>query len=93
MRGGSLGGVRRDRYTALMAGKGPKVKELARELGVSARLVITRCRAEGLAVQNRITRLQPEWERLVRAWFAEPGAPESDPPKGPEKPVRSDECG
>ncbi|HUU82683.1 MAG TPA: translation initiation factor IF-2 N-terminal domain-containing protein [Phycisphaerae bacterium] len=53
-----------------MARKGPKVKDLARELGVTSRAVIDRCRAEGLRVQNSITRLDAETERLVRSWFA-----------------------
>lgn len=56
-------------YTACMAKKGIKIKELAEELGVTARTVVARCRAEGLTVQNSITRLKPEQERIVRAWF------------------------
>lgn len=52
-----------------MAKKGIKVKDLARELGVTSREVIDRCRAEGLAVQNSITKLNVECERRVRGWF------------------------
>ncbi len=52
-----------------MAKKGIKVKDLARELGVTSREVIERCRAEGLAVQNSITKLNVECERRVRGWF------------------------
>ncbi|MFH0983826.1 MAG: hypothetical protein V2A79_20110 [Planctomycetota bacterium] len=52
-----------------MAKKGPKVKELAVELGVTARAIIERCRAAGVPVQNSITRLNPELEQILRAWF------------------------
>ena len=55
-----------------MTGKKPKLKELARELGVTSRAVIDRCRAEGRWVQNSISRLDAETERLVRKWFAAP---------------------
>ncbi|MCP4590946.1 MAG: hypothetical protein GY842_09380 [bacterium] len=54
-----------------MAKKGIKVKELARELGVTARTIVARCRAEELPVQNSLTRLKPDLERTVRAWFAD----------------------
>jgi len=52
-----------------VAKKGIKVKELARELGLTSRQLIDRCRAEGIAVQNSITKLNPESERIVRSWF------------------------
>ncbi len=57
-----------------MPKKGVKVKELAVELGVTSRQLIDRCRAEGLFVQNSITKLPPDKERLVRSWFAGTGA-------------------
>ncbi len=53
-----------------MAKKGIKVKELARELGVTSRQLIDRCRAEGFPVQNSITKLNPELERTIRGWVA-----------------------
>ena len=53
-----------------MARKGTKVKELARELGVTSRQLVERCRAEGFPVQNSITKLHPELERTIRGWFA-----------------------
>ena len=53
-----------------MAKAGIKVKELARELGVTSRVVVDRCRVEGLSVQNSITRLPPEVARRVRAWLS-----------------------
>ena len=49
-----------------MAKKGPKVKELARELGVTSRRIIDYLRAEGVPVQNSVTRLAPPIERVVR---------------------------
>ena len=52
-----------------MAKKGIKVKELARQLGVTSRELIERCRAEGAAVQNSITRLDREMELRMRAWY------------------------
>ena len=54
-----------------MAKKGIKIKELARELGVTSRDLIDRCRAEGLTIQNSITKLDINTERRVRAWFDE----------------------
>ena len=52
-----------------MAKKGIKVKDIARELGLTSRQLIDRCRAEGIHVQNSITKLIPESERIVRSWF------------------------
>lgn len=54
-----------------MAKKGIKIKELARELGITSRVLIDRCRAEGLTIQNSITKLPIDKERLVRAWFTD----------------------
>lgn len=54
-----------------MAKKGIKIKQLARELGLTSRELIGRCRAEGLAVQNSVTRITVEMERAIRAWFAD----------------------
>ena len=68
-----------------MAKKGVKVKELAVELGVTSRQLIDRCRAEGLFVQNSITKLPPDKERLVRSWFAGAGA-DTDDPNSTEQP-------
>jgi len=47
-----------------------KIKDLARELGVPSRVLIDRCRAEGISVQNSITKLTPAQAERVRAWFA-----------------------
>ena len=52
-----------------MAKKGIKIKDLAKELSVTSRAIIDRCRAEGIPVQNSVTRLSPEVERSVRQWF------------------------
>ena len=56
-------------YDRGMPGKGIKVKELARQTGVTSRQIIDRCRAEGIPVQNSITKLTPQVERTVRVWF------------------------
>ena len=53
--------------------KGIKVKDLARELGVTSRVLIDRCRAEGVAVQNSITKLDRNVENRVRGWFRKAG--------------------
>jgi hypothetical protein len=53
-----------------MAKKGIKVKELAQELGVTSREVIDKCRAEGMLIQNSITKLDVEAEKRARALFA-----------------------
>ena len=49
--------------------KGIKVKELAKEVGLTSRELIDRCRAEGVPVQNSITKLNRNTELKVRAWF------------------------
>ena len=49
---------------------GIKVKRLAAELGITSRQLLERCRAEGLPVQNSISKVPPEVERLIRTWFA-----------------------
>lgn len=46
-----------------------KVKELARELRVSVRELVERCRAGGMTVQNSVSRLTVQEERIVRGWF------------------------
>ena len=63
-----------------MAKKGIKIKDLARELGITSRALIDRCRAEGLPIQNSITKLPIDKERLVRTWFTD----ETTPQNGPE---------
>jgi hypothetical protein len=45
------------------------IKSLARELDVTSRAVIDRCRSEGLWVQNSITKLTPKQAEMVRSWF------------------------
>ncbi len=66
-----------------MAKNHVKVKDLARELGVTSRDIIDRCRTEGIPVQNSITKLAPDKVRLVRSWFSatvqrDPGPPKPD---------------
>lgn len=52
-----------------MAKKGIKIEDLARELGLTSRQLITRCREGGLPVQNSVTKLNHQSERQVRGWF------------------------
>ena len=65
-------------YTFVMPKKGEKIKDLARELGVTSRSVIDRCRAAGISAQNSITRLSPTDARRVRGWFAATAHPSRD---------------
>lgn len=60
-----------------MAKKGISVKQLAQEFGMTSRRLIDRCRAEGVPVQNSITKLDKATERTVRAWFTSSNAPTS----------------
>ncbi len=48
-----------------------RVFELARELGVTSKDVLTKCRAEGLEVKNHMTALSAGLEATVRDWFSE----------------------
>ncbi len=52
-----------------MSKKGTKIKDLARDLGITSRQLIDRCRSEGLPVQNSITRIDGRTEQAVRRWF------------------------
>ncbi len=69
-----------------MAKSGVKVRELARELGVTSRVLMDRARAEGLAVQNSITRIEPDQLERVRAWFAPVSDGESEGESGSAPP-------
>jgi len=53
------------------------VKDLSRELGVTSRAIIDRCRENGHPIQNSVTRLRPDIERAVRAWFTNQDSPTS----------------
>ena len=50
-------------------GQRVKIRELARELGVTSRRVIDWCRAEGIPAQNSIARLHPDAALRVREHF------------------------
>jgi len=62
--------------------KGPKVKELARELGVTSRQLIDRCRQEGWPVQNSITRLDEDRAEIIRRWYRGASPPVSNESSG-----------
>lgn len=61
-----------------MAKKGISIKELARELGITSRQIIDRCREANIPAQNSITKLDAAAERQVRAMFTPPA--DSGPP-------------
>lgn len=50
-------------------GQRVKIRELARELGVTSRRVIDWCRTEGIPAQNSIARLNPDAALRVREHF------------------------
>ena len=51
-----------------------KIRELARELGVTSRVVIDRCREAGLPAQNSVTKLDRAQAQRVRMLFADNAA-------------------
>ncbi|MHC4294379.1 MAG: translation initiation factor IF-2, partial [Planctomycetota bacterium] len=50
-----------------------RVFELARELGVTSKVVLTKCRAEGLEIKNHMSTLSVGLEATIREWFSESG--------------------
>ena len=62
-----------------MAKKGIKAKDLAHELGITSRQLIDPCRAEGVPIQNSITKLDRQTEVKVRGWFSKSNAQPRDP--------------
>ncbi len=60
-----------------MPKRGTKVEDLARELGITSRELIDRGRAEGIDIQNRITKLTLEQAQRMRACIA-PGASDTE---------------
>lgn len=64
-----------------MLNNGIKIKELARELGVTSRQLIDKCREIGIGAQNSITRIHPCDLPRVRALFT---ADESNKPQQEE---------
>ena len=66
-------------------GKSRRVFELAKELGVTSRDVIEKCKAEGVPnVTNHMSKLTASLQETIRAWFPESGAmgvKDGHPPK------------
>jgi translation initiation factor IF-2 len=48
--------------------------ELARELGVTSKVVLAKCRAEGLEIKNHMSTVSAGLEATVREWFSEAGS-------------------
>jgi len=48
-----------------------RVFELARELGVTSKVILQKCRAEGLDIKNHMSTLSAGLEATVREWFNE----------------------
>jgi len=48
-----------------------RVFELARELGVTSKVILEKCRAEGLDVKNHMATVSAGLEATVREWFSE----------------------
>ncbi|MGB0715444.1 MAG: hypothetical protein ACPGXK_06175 [Phycisphaerae bacterium] len=52
-----------------MRKKGPRIRDLAREMGVTSKTLMLRCREEGIFAQNSITRVEPALVPTIRSWF------------------------
>ncbi|RKY26085.1 MAG: translation initiation factor IF-2 [Planctomycetota bacterium] len=50
-----------------------RVFELARELGVTSKVVLHKCRAEGIDLKNHMTALSAGLEETIREWFSADG--------------------
>ena len=48
-----------------------RVFELARELGVTSKVVLEKCRAEGLEIKNHMSTLSVGLEVTIREWFSD----------------------
>ena len=51
-----------------------RVFELARELGVTSKMVLEKCRAEGLEIKNHMATVSVGLQETIREWFSEGGA-------------------
>jgi len=56
-----------------------RVFELAREIGVQSKDVLTKCRAEGLDLKNHMATLSAGLEATIREWFSEVGPADVSP--------------
>ncbi|MHC4562640.1 MAG: translation initiation factor IF-2 [Planctomycetota bacterium] len=50
-----------------------RIFELARELDVTSKVVLTKCRAEGLEIKNHMSTVSAGLEATIREWFSEGG--------------------
>ena len=48
-----------------------RVFEIARELGVTSKVVLAKCRAEGLEIKNHMSTVSAGLEATIREWFSE----------------------
>jgi len=48
-----------------------RIFELARHLGVTSKVVLTKCRAEGLEIKNHMSTVSAGLEATIREWFSE----------------------
>ena len=48
-----------------------RVFELARDLGVTSKVVLAKCRAKGLDIKDHMSTLSAGREAAIRRWFAE----------------------
>ncbi|MEI7837677.1 MAG: translation initiation factor IF-2 N-terminal domain-containing protein [Planctomycetota bacterium] len=51
-----------------------RVFELARELGVTSKIMLDKCRAEGVDLKNHMAALSAGLEATIREWFSETAA-------------------
>ncbi|MGB2823342.1 MAG: translation initiation factor IF-2 N-terminal domain-containing protein, partial [Phycisphaerae bacterium] len=48
-----------------------RIFEIARDLGVTSKMVLTKCRAEGLDVKNHMSTVSAGLQATIREWFTE----------------------
>ena len=48
-----------------------RIFEIAREVGVTSKVVLTKCRDEGLEVKNHMAAVSVGLEATIREWFSE----------------------
>lgn len=77
-----------------MRKKGPTIKEIAREIGVTSHALMIRCREEGIFAQNSITRIEPALVPRIKAWYDSSDAT-TEPPDATSESIGpvAGECG
>jgi translation initiation factor IF-2 len=59
------------RARSLTLAKAKRVHNLAKELGVDSKAILTKCQAEGLEMKNHMSTVSVGLEMTIREWFSE----------------------